>query len=122
MTEAQARALIEAYVAAYNAFDVDAMMATLHEDAAFQHLENGAPLVTADGKPEFRALAERAVEVFAERAQSILGVEHRPGETIARIEYRAVPRGGDAITGLGQTRFTFRDGRILSVTDSALEA
>ena len=54
------RALIERYVAAYNAFDVPGLLALLDAEIVFQNVENGRVTVEANGIEEFRQLAERA--------------------------------------------------------------
>src|SRR5215210_2610128 len=66
------RVVIERYLAAYNSFDVDGMIAALHPDVEFSNVSGGDVTATAHGREEFRALAERAVSRFARRQQTVL--------------------------------------------------
>jgi hypothetical protein len=61
MGEAEQRDLIAQYVAAYNRFDVDGMVALLTDDVRFENVASGRVTAAAAGAAEFRALAERAV-------------------------------------------------------------
>lgn len=58
MTESEQRALIDAYLAAYNRFDIDGMLATLTEDVRFENWSGGVLTASSDGAAAFRALAE----------------------------------------------------------------
>jgi ketosteroid isomerase-like protein len=45
-TEDQSRALIERYIAAYNAFDVPGMLVLLHPDVTFENVVGGEVTAT----------------------------------------------------------------------------
>ena len=57
MDDQEKRALIDRYLAAYNAFDVDAMMETLHPAVQFENVAGGAVDASASGADAFRRLA-----------------------------------------------------------------
>ena len=123
MTDAAKRALVDRYLAAYNAFDLDGLMATLHPDVAFENVAGGA--VSAEGAEAFRALAEQAAALFSSRRQTITAFEATEGGAVADVEYRATlahdlpggPAAGEAIRIRGRSEFAFRDGRISRLTD-----
>ena len=48
-TEDEMRSLIERYITAYNAFDVDGMLSAIHSDIDFQNISGGAITATASG-------------------------------------------------------------------------
>ena len=54
MNEDEKRSLIERYLASYNAFDIDGMMAVIHPDIEFKNVSGGEVNATASGSDEFR--------------------------------------------------------------------
>jgi ketosteroid isomerase-like protein len=90
MDEAERRELIARYVAAYNRFDVDGMLALLTDDVRFENVSGGQVTASAFGAAEFRALAERASALFSEREQRVTGVQFRGGVAVASITYHGV--------------------------------
>jgi hypothetical protein len=121
------RALIERYVAAYNAFDVPTMLSLLHADVTFENIAAGQVTAAAHGIDEFRQLAERAATLFSSRRQTIRRYE--PNEEGARIEvdYEAVLaadlgpdlRVGDTLRLTGRSTFRIRAGRIAGIVDES---
>ena len=77
MTKAEQRDLIARYVAAYNRFDVDGMLALVADDVRFEDASGGRVTASAAGAAEFRALAERAAGLFREREQRVVGYWRR---------------------------------------------
>jgi steroid delta-isomerase-like uncharacterized protein len=125
MGEAEQRELIDRYVAAYNRFDVDGMMALLTEDVRFENICGGRVTASASGAAEFRALAELGATLFSEREQRVTGVAFRDGVAVASIAYRGVlamdlpggPASGSVRTLDGESEFEFADGRISGIID-----
>jgi len=117
--------LVERYIAAYNAFDVDAMLATLHPEVRFENHAGGQLTVASDGIDAFRALAEQGASMFAERAQRITALERADGKLLAKIAWRGRPAhdipGGPAAGVLlelsGRSEFAFAGGRIVKIVD-----
>ena len=116
---------IHAYIAAYNAFDIDGMLAQLAPAVRFENWSGGALTVQADGIGEFEALARHAATLFDQRAQRITSLR-RTGTTIeADIAYRGrlavdVPGGpaaGTVVELAGTSEFTIEDGRIAAIVD-----
>lgn len=94
------RALIERYLAAYNAFDVEGMLALLDSDVTFENRVGGQVTATARGCDEFRRLAEHAATLFTSRRQVIRqprAYRHgRAGRHRLRGHARGGPRAGVA--------------------------
>jgi steroid delta-isomerase-like uncharacterized protein len=125
MGEAEQRDLIARYVAAYNRFDVDGMLALVADDVRFENFSGGQVTASASGVAEFRALAERAAGLFREREQRVTGVTFRDGVAVAAIAYRGVlgvdvpggPPAGAVLDLVGKSEFAFAGGRISRLTD-----
>jgi len=120
-----ALALIERYVAAYNAFDVEGMLATLAADVRFENWSGGQLTAASDGRDAFRVLAEQAKMMFAEREQRVTALAPRGDALVAAIAWRAqlavdLPGGPPAGTRLalrGESEYVVRDGRLALVVD-----
>lgn len=117
--------LINRYLAAYNAFDVDGMLAVLTPDVRFENYSGDLMTASSTGIEEFRQLAEEAKSVFAEREQRILGLETQDGALIATIAWRGtladgIPDGpppGTVLELQGTSAFSFNDGLISRIVD-----
>jgi len=117
--------LIDRYLAAYNAFDVDGMLSLLSRDVRFENHSGGQLTAATDGIDGFRQLAEQARSLFSEREQRITALEFGDDAAIATIAYRGrlavdVPDGPSAGTVLdleGRSEFSFGDGQITKIVD-----
>lgn len=119
------KALLERYIAAYNARDVDGMLATLTDDVVFENVSNSGNSLRLEGKAAFAEQAQRALTWFSERRQTprhwVLGERSAAVE----IHYQAtlaveLPNGlktGDVLELRGVSVFEVRDGRISRLTD-----
>lgn len=121
------RALIERYLAAYNALDVPGMLAVLHDDVAFENLSAGQVTASAHGIGEFRTLAERAVTLFTSRRQTIRAYVPTGDGARIEIDYEAVLAAdlgpglgaGETLRLRGRSTFGIRDGRIVRIVDES---
>jgi ketosteroid isomerase-like protein len=119
------KAMIQQYVDAYNRFDVEGMLSTLTEDVTFENVQSGEVNVSANGKTEFKALAEQAKALFAERQQIIERIDDGADLTAAKIAFSAklasdLPNGmkaGEQLRMHGVSEFVFSDGKICSIRD-----
>jgi hypothetical protein len=118
-------ALVQRYIAAYNDFDVDGMLATLHDDVRFENYVGELLTASSEGIAAFRTLAEQGRDMFAEREQRITGVERAHGVLIASIAWRGRPardipdgpRAGALLELAGRSEFSIADGRIVRIVD-----
>lgn len=119
--------LIERYIQAYNTFDIDGMMSLIHADIEFTNVAGGEVNATASGAEEFRRLAEQSSKLFASRRQTITSCATEGDRAFVGIRYEAVlavdlPNGlkaGETLLLKGRSEFTFRDGKIVRITDRA---
>ncbi|WP_157975845.1 nuclear transport factor 2 family protein [Lewinella sp. IMCC34191] len=58
--------LVLRYLAAYNTFDVDRMMAHLSPDLVFENISNGTVNLRTEGVEAFRQQAKAATAYFSE--------------------------------------------------------
>jgi ketosteroid isomerase-like protein len=119
------RSLIDHYLDAYNAFDIDGMMATIHPDVQFENVSDGEVNASASGADEFRQLAEQSKGLFSSRNQTVRAFESDEDKAVIEVAYEAVlaadlPNGmkaGDTLRLDGRSEFVFRDGRIYQLAD-----
>lgn len=123
------RALVDRYVAAYNAFDVEGMLALLDPGVEFENVAGGVVTARASGLAEFRTLAEGAAALFARRQQRVTEYLEEGATARARIAYEGVlaaelppglPPGlepGATLRLAGWSTFEFRGGRIARLVD-----
>jgi hypothetical protein len=125
VTVSSQRDLIDRFIAAYNAFDIDGMVAMLSTDIRFEN-HSGDNLTTAtNGIDAFRQLAEQSKLLFSEREQRISSIQYDQGVALVTIDYRGKfardipdgPRAGEVITLRGTSEYSFRDGRICRIID-----
>jgi len=121
------RALIERYLAAYNAFDVSGMLALLHPDVTFENVEGGRVTATAHGRDEFQVLAEHAATLFTSRHQAIEHYTSTASGASVAIAYEGVLavdvgpelRAGATLRLSGRSTFEIREGRIARIVDES---
>lgn len=125
MTNQDKRDLINRYINAYNAFDIDGMMAIVHPEIKFKNITGGEVNAEASGVDEFRQMAEQSKELFSSREQEISEFTADGNEASIHINYEAVlasdlPNGmkkGETLKLNGRSEFRFMDGKISSITD-----
>ena len=121
------RALIERYVAAYNALDVPGMLALLDPEVTFENVSGGQVTAAAHGREEFQALANHAATLFTSRCQTIRQYVATADGARVEIAYEGVLaadlgpelRAGTTLRLTGQSTFAIRDGRIVRLVDES---
>ncbi|MBN1358960.1 MAG: nuclear transport factor 2 family protein [Sedimentisphaerales bacterium] len=125
MNREEKRALIEQYLAAYNAFNLEAMLALIHDDIAFENVSAGQVNAAARGLEEFRRLAEQARTFFGSRRQTMTKFEADGDAAYIEVTFEGVPaldlpngmKAGQTVHLNGRSEFAFRDGKICRITD-----
>ncbi len=120
-----AQDLIRGYIEAYNAKDVDAMLAYFDDVCVFENLSGGKVTVRTEGKAELAALARRSAEAFATREQRVLSLTEGQGRIVAEIDYHAVLqadlspelKAGSRLDLRGVSVFEFAGGKIVRLSD-----
>jgi len=126
MNEQRLRTIVEAYVAAYNQFDIPGMLQNLHQDLLFENESRGAIDLRTCGVDAFREQAERARELFASREQRITDWQIDGSVVQIAIVYEGelavdLPQmelsAGDVLTLRGVTEFHFQDDQVVLLRD-----
>jgi len=125
MEHAALKEAVTVYIEAYNRFDVDGMLAPLHEEVVFRNIANGEVSLTTTGKEDFRGQAEQATRYFSEREQRVIHWQLAGNRVKVAIDYCAtvameLPNGlkpGDTLRLQGKSVFQFGDGKIISIED-----
>ncbi|MGJ1266168.1 nuclear transport factor 2 family protein [Sphingobacterium spiritivorum] len=125
MDYTQREKLIRNYVEAYNQLDIAGMLADLDDEIRFVNITDGEINLSLLGRRAFWDQAVQAAELFSERKQEILAVQHSPEETEIEINYSAklavdLPNGyerGQVISMKGRSIFRFGTDKIISLTD-----
>ncbi|RDS81694.1 nuclear transport factor 2 family protein [Dyella monticola] len=119
------RALIDRYIDAYNRIDVDAMLATLHNEVVFENYTAGVLSVRTVGIHELRHLAESSRHLFSARHQAITRYSEVAGVAHAQIHFQGtfavdLPNGiraGQSMALDGRSEYRERDGLLIYVAD-----
>ncbi|WP_299483813.1 nuclear transport factor 2 family protein [uncultured Roseibium sp.] len=119
--------LIKRYIDAYNAGDVDRMLACLSQDIRFTNITGGKVTAEASGSADFRTMAETALRSFSRRHQEITNVITVDEVTLAEISYSATPaldlpngwKAGSGVSLNGASLFEVKDGLIARLTDQS---
>jgi len=117
--------LVEAYIEAYNHFDVAGMLAPLHDDVVFRNVSNGETTLTLTGREAFRQQAEQATQYFSAREQRVTDWQVNGQRVEVVIDYTAVAaiefsnglKPGDSLHLQGKSVFQVEDGHIISIED-----
>jgi hypothetical protein len=116
------KSLIQQYVGAYNAFDIDGMVALLHPDVEFRNISGGE--VEIKGIDEFRELAEESKDIFSERCQSIKQFTFLPNKVEIEIDYEATLAmdligldAGQKLQLQGKSIFEIKDDKLIVIED-----
>jgi len=125
MSEARQKELVERYLAAYNAFDIEAMLAQLEPGIRFENFSGGQLTAESSGLEAFRQLAEQSKNLFSEREQRVTGLAREGELLVAEIAWRGrlaadVPGGPPAGTLLemkGRSEFSFGAAGIVRIVD-----
>lgn len=117
--------LIKQYIAAYNAMDVSAMLALLHEVIVFEHVSNTSGITLTSGKAELEKLARQSLSLFRMRRQTIRSLTLGERTAAVEIDFEGLlaadlpngPKAGEVLTLRGVTVFAFSDGQIARISD-----
>jgi hypothetical protein len=123
----QQQQIIEAYIQAYNQFDIAGMMANLSEGVVFENVTNGIVDLRLEGIEAFRQQAEAATAYFSQRQQIPTNRMFEGNVVTVSIEYKAalaidLPNGmknGDTLTLQGTSRFEFEGEAIVLIRDES---
>lgn len=118
---------VETYLAAYNAMDVDGMLAYLSEDVVFKNYAGDKLTAEASDKAGFEKLARTAISAFKERKQTVKKAFTMGDTTVLTIQFDAIvaadmPNGwkaGQKLDLRGACEIQLTDGKITRITDQS---
>ena len=116
---------VDAYLTAYSAKDVDAMLACLADGVWFQDRAGGAVTAETWGKRDFESLARQGAAAFNHRNQTVLNAITIADTTLVEIAFSAVvakdlPNGwkaGRTVALMGTSLFLVTDDGIVRLFD-----
>ena len=125
MQQNEMKDLIDGYIKAYNAFDVDAMLLNMHDDISFRNISDGHVNLSTEGISELRKAAEQACHLFKSRRQTITDYQFSGDTATIQIDFTGEfsvdipdgPKAGKIIELKGKSEFIFKDGVIIKLTD-----
>lgn len=125
MDSAGKRTIVERFIAAYNAFDIEGMAALIAPSVAFKNVAGGRVNVETSGIEEFKALAKNSAGFFSVREQRITSFREEGERAFTEIIFTATtacdfpngPSKGSEISVSGRSEYVFRDGLIAGITD-----
>ena len=125
MTNEEQKRAIEKYIAAYNSFDIDGMLALVHPKVTFKNVSGSEVNAEAEGIEQFRELAEQAKALFLSRHQQASNFKFVDNTVSVDIAYEGVlaadlPNGmkaGETLQLTGRSEFEFESHTISRITD-----
>jgi ketosteroid isomerase-like protein len=125
MDTTRQKELIERYLAAYNSFDIEGMVATLDPAVRFENHAGGQLTAETDGIEAFRQLAEQSKALFSEREQRITNLARQGDTLVADIAWRGRlaadlpdgPKAGTHLETSGRSEFGFGADGITKIVD-----
>ncbi|MFE6795972.1 nuclear transport factor 2 family protein [Paenibacillus chitinolyticus] len=125
MENRAAISLVEKYVEAYNAFDIEGMLLLMQEKIVFRNISNGIVNAETEGKDAFRELAGQSKKLFSQRCQTITDYMVKGDRVEVEIDYEGTlaadlphgPKAGEKIALKGKSVFTIEDGKLLVIED-----
>lgn len=125
MSSDMMKEIIDKYVEAYNAFDIEGMVRLLHKDILFRNFSSGEVNTETNGIEEFRELAEKSTNMFSSRCQTVTDYIAIDDKAEVQIGYEGIlavdmPNGlkaGDKIQLNGKSVFQIKEGRLALIED-----
>nr|WP_145403282.1 nuclear transport factor 2 family protein [Paenibacillus xylanexedens] len=125
MENSKLKDLIEQYIKAYNAFNIDGMIDVLHERVHFKNITNGDVNAQTQGIEEFRALAEQSAQIFSQRCQVVKSIAFTDDKAEVEIDYEGIlsvdlPNGmkaGESVKLQGKSIYQMKDEKLVLIED-----
>jgi len=117
--------IIENYIQAYNQFDVEKMMADMHDNLKFENISDGVVTLAVEGIHALKNQAKQAVAIFKERKQTITNYKFNDHEVTVDIDFEGtlatdLPGGlkaGNRLDLKGKSIFNFVGNKIIYLGD-----
>lgn len=117
--------LVRKYIDAYNAGNVDAMLACVTDDVVFENISNTGQDICLTGKDHMRQVAELSRNAFSDRHQAVERILEGPNGAAAEIRFSGTPtvqlpngaKPGVPLEIRGASFFEIRDGLFSRIAD-----
>ena len=121
------RAIIDEFIAAYSAFDIEAMLGLVHPEIILKDMIGNVANAEATGVEEFRAMVEQSKLMFSSRKQLVSNFKSRGDTATVDIEFTGVlakdllsgMKVGDTLQLTGRSEYQFREDKIYRIVDSS---
>ncbi|MDM5279161.1 nuclear transport factor 2 family protein [Paenibacillus silvae] len=125
MENSKLKDLIEQYIKAYNASNIDGMINVLHESVHFKNITNGDVNAQTQGIEEFRVLAEQSAQIFSQRYQVVKSIAFTDDKAEVEIDYEGIlsvdlPNGmkaGESVKLQGKSIYQMKDEKLVLIED-----
>ncbi len=119
------QAVIADFLDAYNRFDIEKMIETLHPEIEFKNITNGNVDTAVSGVKEFREIAEESAKLFESREQAVTSMDTSSDGAFVEIAFTGVlaadipngPKRGETLNVKGRSEYRFLEGKIVHLTD-----
>ena len=88
MNKDSQKATIEGYLAAYNTFDIEGMLAFIHPKVVFKNITGDEVTAEAHGINELRTMADQSKSLFSSRCQQASNFYSIGGTATATIRWQ----------------------------------
>ena len=113
MQQNEMKDLIDGYIKAYNAFDIDAMLLDMHNHISFQNISDGHVNLSTEGISELRNAAEQACHLFKSRRQTVTDYQFSGNTATVQIDFAGElsvdipdgPKAGEILKLKGKSEF-----------------
>ncbi|MCP4675046.1 MAG: nuclear transport factor 2 family protein [Deltaproteobacteria bacterium] len=128
MQQGDMKTIVDNYIKSYNSFDINGMLASMHQDILFQNISNEQVNMATKGIEELRTAAELARTLFKSRCQKVTNYQFLEKAVIVDIDYKGLlaadipngPKAGECLILKGRSEFKFEDGLVIELTDHTL--
>lgn len=119
------RSVVEAYLEAYNRFDVEGMLRLMAPSVVFENYSGGILTARTEGIDQLGSMARQSAALFSERTQTLLSYTGSDTAGTARIRFEAtlavdlegVGGAGTRMSLEGRSDFRFAGVRISYLAD-----
>lgn len=125
MTHEEKKNAIRSYLAAYNSFDIEGMVALVHPELVFENVSGGEVTARTEGIDQFRQLASQSKALFSSRHQAATKFTFVADTVTVDINYKGVlavdlsngMKAGEVLQLNGRSEFKFKDGKMFRISD-----
>jgi ketosteroid isomerase-like protein len=117
-------AIVQRYLASYNAMDVASLVECVSDSVVFEHVSNAGSSIKIEGRAAFAGLADQAAALFVRRRQIVRTVLVDGDKVALEIVWTGMPtvdfgqmKAGVETTLRGASFFTIKEGKLAEIVD-----